>query len=301
MRSDLALPLARDWDLVRDDSRGVEWTTWFTDARLSVAEACVHRWAREQPDDEAAVLRSKAAIGVVTWSELSREVTRLAEALASLGIGGDAVGIFLPMAPEAAIASHACAHLGAVQVPIFSGFAAPAIASRLADAGARALVTADGSLRRRRAADEGDRGRGARERAHRRARRRPAQARARRADDAGPRPRLGRARRRRAGHTAGARGRERGAVPPRVHLGHDRPAEGRAPRAGGFLVSIAREAAYQADIRAGDRVLFATDMGWIMGPWTVVGAGALGATIVFMEGAPDWPADRSGTSSSRSG
>ena len=61
---------------------------------------------------------------------------------------------------------------------------------------------------------------------------------------------------------------------------------------GGFLVSIAREAAYQADIRAGDRVLFATDMGWIMGPWTVVGAGALGATIVFMEGAPDWPADR---------
>ena len=43
---------------------------------------------------------------------------------------------------------------------------------------------------------------------------------------------------------------------------------------GGFLLSIAREAAYQADLRAGDRVLFATDMGWIMGPWTVVGAGA---------------------------
>ena len=61
---------------------------------------------------------------------------------------------------------------------------------------------------------------------------------------------------------------------------------------GGFLVSIAREVAYQSDVRAGDRVLFATDMGWIMGPWTVVGGGALGATIVFTEGAPDWPADR---------
>ena len=59
---------------------------------------------------------------------------------------------------------------------------------------------------------------------------------------------------------------------------------------GGFLLSIAREAAYQADLRAGDRVLFATDMGWIMGPWTVVGAMACGATVVFMEGAPDWPA-----------
>ena len=61
---------------------------------------------------------------------------------------------------------------------------------------------------------------------------------------------------------------------------------------GGFLLSIARETAYQADLRAGDRVLFSTDMGWIMGPWTVVGAMACGATVVFMEGAPDWPHDR---------
>jgi acetyl-CoA synthetase len=61
---------------------------------------------------------------------------------------------------------------------------------------------------------------------------------------------------------------------------------------GGFLVSIAREVCYQADVHPGDVVHFATDMGWIMGPWTVVGAGAMGATIVFAEGAPDWPADR---------
>ena len=59
---------------------------------------------------------------------------------------------------------------------------------------------------------------------------------------------------------------------------------------GGFLLSIVRETAYQADLRPGDRVLFATDMGWIMGPWTVVGGMACGATVVFMEGAPDWPA-----------
>jgi acetyl-CoA synthetase len=61
---------------------------------------------------------------------------------------------------------------------------------------------------------------------------------------------------------------------------------------GGFLLSIAREVAYQSDVRRGDRVLFATDMGWIMGPWTVVGAGALGATVVYMEGAPGWPPKR---------
>ncbi|MGH3078017.1 MAG: AMP-binding protein [Gaiellaceae bacterium] len=295
VREDLDLPFARDWDLVRDDSRGIEWTTWFTGARLSVAEACVHRWARERPDDAAAVLHAEDGDRESwSWSALSLEVTRIAEGLAALGIGtGDAVGIFLPMVPEAAIASHACAHLGAVQVPIFSGFAAPAIASRLADAGARALITADGSLRRgavqpmKEIADEALAGAPSVE--HVVVRRRlgldvpmtPARDHdwAELVADApgalpplevdSEAPYL-------LAYTSGTTGRPKGAL----HV------------QGGFLVSIAREAAYQADIRAGDRVLFATDMGWIMGPWTVVGAGALGATIVFMEGAPDWPADR---------
>jgi acetyl-CoA synthetase len=61
---------------------------------------------------------------------------------------------------------------------------------------------------------------------------------------------------------------------------------------GGFLVSITREAAYQADAHPEDVVHFVTDMGWIMGPWTIVGAGALGSTVVYAEGAPNWPADR---------
>jgi acetyl-CoA synthetase len=77
-------------------------------------------------------------------------------------------------------------------------------------------------------------------------------------------------------YTSGTTGRPKGAL--HVH--------------GGFLVSIAREAAYQADVHRGDRVHFATDMGWIMGPWTLVGAGSVGAAIVFAEGAPDWPHDR---------
>ena len=150
VRDDLAIPLSHSWDRVLDDSRGIEWTTWFEGARLNLAEACVHRWAGESPDEEAAVWQSEdGERSSLSWSELSRETTRLAEALAGLGIRqGDAVGIFLPMSPQVAIASHACAHIGAIQVPVFSGFAAPAIATRLADAGARALITADGSLRR---------------------------------------------------------------------------------------------------------------------------------------------------------
>ena len=293
--SDLGLPFSTDWDAVLDDSRGPEWTTWFVGAKLNVANACVHRWARERPgEDAAAWVPEVGERRSLTWAELSHEVRRLAEALRELGIGaGDAVGTFLPMAPEAAIASHACAHVGAVQVPIFSGFAAPAVASRLADAGVKLVVTADGSYRRgklvamKEVLDEAlatvstvehvvvwnraevecpmrpgrdvwwaDAVEG-----------RPGALEAVEVESEAPYL---------IAYTSGTTGRPKGAL--HVH--------------GGFLVSIAREAAYQADLRPGDRALFATDMGWIMGPWTVVGAMANGSTVVFMEGAPDWPYDR---------
>jgi Acyl-coenzyme A synthetases/AMP-(fatty) acid ligases len=61
---------------------------------------------------------------------------------------GDRVALFLPMSPAVAVASHACAHIGAVQVPVFSGFAAPAIAARLEDSEAKAVICADWSYRR---------------------------------------------------------------------------------------------------------------------------------------------------------
>ncbi len=74
-------------------------------------------------------------------------------------------------------------------------------------------------------------------------------------------------------YTSGTTGRPKGAV--HVH--------------GGFLVKIAEECAFQLDIGTDDRFMWVTDMGWIMGPLEVVGAGALGATLVIGEGAPDYP------------
>ena len=97
-----------------------------------------------------------------SFAELSIDVRRLAEALQERGIEpGDRVAIYMPMCPEAAIASHACAHVGAVQVPIFSGFAAPAVAQRLQDSGAKAVITADCSLAAAREFRCGDDRRGA--------------------------------------------------------------------------------------------------------------------------------------------
>src|SRR6266498_606298 len=277
---DLGIEFSQPWESVVDISRGPAWATWFNGGRVNIARVCLHRFAS---DDEAFVgLYEDGGRESLTFAEASRQVIQLAEMLLELGVGeGDRVAIYMPMCPAVAVAAHACAHIGAVHVPIFSGFAAPAIASRLEDSQAKVAICADWSLRRGRQIDM-------------------------RAtlDDAGPHdlqhviewnrethawPELVT---RRPGtlqpvevdseapyllaYTSGPTGRPKGALLVQ----------------GGFLVSIAREAAYQTDVKRGDRLHFATDMGWIMGPWTVVGGGACGATVIYAEGAPDFPPDR---------
>jgi acetyl-CoA synthetase len=277
---DCGLEFSRPWSQVFDDSRGPEWTTWFLGGQVSIARNCVHRWAVRTPDATAVVgLGEDGSRRALTFTELSREVTRLAEALVRLGVEpGDRVAIFLPMGPDAAIASHACAHIGAVQVPIFSGFAAPAVAQRLQASGAKAAITTRESTRRGKPVPM----LAILEEARREA------------------PTLE--------HVVVAPWDELvadcpGALPA-LEVDSETPyllaytsGTTGAPKGvlhvqGGFLASIVREACYQADLRAGDRLHFVTDLGWIMGPWVLAGAGALGATIVFAEGAPDWPADR---------
>jgi acetyl-CoA synthetase len=278
---DLGLEFSTPWERVLDESAGIEWATWFVGGRLNIATNCVHRHAERRPDDVAAIfLGEDGTRRERTYAELSRETAQLAEALVELGVEpGDRVAIYMPMCPEVAVASHACAHVGAVQVPIFSGFAAPAIAQRLEASDAKVVICADGSFRRgrrlpmRETVDEagGDVAviEWNRERAEwpELVRRQPGVLPALQVDSEHPYLLT---------YTSGTTGQPKGVL--HVH--------------GGFLVSIAREVAYQTDVNEGDVVHFATDMGWIMGPWTVVGAGALGATIVFAEGAPDWPDDR---------
>jgi acetyl-CoA synthetase len=275
---DLGIEFAAPWSAVLDESRGVEWAKWFVGGRLNVAWNCVYKW-RDLPG-EAAVFRGEDGTrAALSWPELSRQVMQVAERLVELGVEpGDRVAIFMPMSPAVAVASHACAHVGAVQVPIFSGFAAPAIRARLDDSQAKVVIAADWSLRRDKRVEMleilGDANDAAELLVWSRDRGWPEEV-TRQPGTLAPldvdseHPYL-------LAYTSGTTGRPKGAL--HVH--------------GGFLVSIAREVAYQTDVKQGDRVFFSTDMGWIMGPWTVVGAGALGATVIYMEGAPDWPDDR---------
>ena len=281
---DMELEFSRPWERVHDDSPGPEWTTWFVGGTLNVAWNCVHRWVERRPEAIAAVFAGEDGRREErTFRELSEQVTKLAEALVSLGVEpGDRVAIYLPMSPDVAVASHACAHVGAIQVPIFSGFAAPAVRERLRDSEAKVAITADVSLRRGRpvpmAETMVEAGRDAPSLEHVLTWSREHGW----GDDVLGNPGTLAPLELDAEHpylltyTSGTTGKPKGIV--HVH--------------GGFLVSIAREVAYQADAGPDDVILFATDMGWIMGPWTVVGGGALGSRLVFAEGAPDQPPDR---------
>src|SRR5262249_33600274 len=115
--ADLGLEFSSPWERVVDLERGPEWARWFVGGTLNIAANCVHRWASSRGSDVAAVFAGEDSTRTeFTFSELSDAVTRLAEGLAALGVGkGDVVALYLPMSPEVAIASHACAHLGAVQ------------------------------------------------------------------------------------------------------------------------------------------------------------------------------------------
>ncbi|MDP8956884.1 MAG: AMP-binding protein, partial [Actinomycetota bacterium] len=290
---DLRIEFYEPYERVIDSSDGKPWAKWFVGGKVNLAHNCVDRWAERTPDRAAVVWEGEEGDArTVTYSELQSLANRLAHGLRELGVQkGDRVGIFMPMTPEIVAATLACAKLGAVYLPIFSGFAAEAVATRLQDADAKVLITADGFPRRgapvqmKETADQ-------------------AVAVSPSVDHVVVWKRLGRPvpwddrrdrwwdeviRDKPAGfdnerldsehplfiaYTSGTTGKPKGSV--HVH--------------GGFLVKIAEEVAYQTDLHQDETLFWVTDLGWIMGPWEIVGAGALGATVFLFDGAPNHPA-----------
>jgi acetyl-CoA synthetase len=277
---------------VLDTSRGFAFAKWFVGGKTNLAYNCLDRHAESNGEHPAVLWEGEnGETRALTYAMLRIEADGLARTLLARGVGsGDAVGIFMPMVPETAAAFLAIAKIGAIALPIFSGYGADAVAVRLADAGAKAVVTVDGFYRRGKVID---------------LLKVTEQARA-----AAPTvktvvvvPRIAASSEPwsatstivpwpRAGHdeplasppldsehplfiayTSGTTGRPKGSV--HVH--------------GGFLAKIAEEVAFQFDVTKNDRLFWFADMGWIMGPWEVVGTLSLGATLVMYEGVPDYP------------
>src|SRR5260221_9470943 len=224
-------------------------------------------------------------------AELRADVARFAAGLRALGVKkGDRVAVFLPMGTECVVAVLALGALGAIYIPIFSGYGAEAIAGRLRDCEASVVICADGF--------------------HRRGAVVPMKETADVAADGAPSVKtvivadrlrreyperdrdLTRAEALRRGtsplvawedtsaedpfmiiYTSGTTGRPKGAV--HVH--------------GGFPVKAAQDMAHCFDVQDNDIVFWFTDIGWMMGPWLIAGGLMLGATIVAYDGRPDFP------------
>ncbi|MDI2032915.1 acetate--CoA ligase, partial [Saccharopolyspora sp. TS4A08] len=138
------------WNQVLDWS-DAPFAKWFVDGTLNVAYNCADRHVEAGHGDRVAIHweGEPGDSRTITYAELQREVSRTANALAELGVGkGDRVAIYLPMLPEAVFSMLACARLGALHSVVFGGFSAEALRSRINDAQAKVVITADGQYRR---------------------------------------------------------------------------------------------------------------------------------------------------------
>jgi acetyl-CoA synthetase len=295
----LGIEWARPWNQVLDLSQGPMWPRWFVGAKIDLYDNLVGRIAREDPHRPA--LRWEGDDGTTrcqTYAELDAEARQLAAGLAGIGIrAGDRIALYLPMIPEAAATLLAATRLGAIVLPLFSGYGADSVATRLQDSGASLLICADGYLRRGKPVRMLEEARSAAAvcpslrhilvvpRLALPASPPPQGCRWQESDyrqivatavaDDGP-----------AIHdpnaplmliyTSGTTGKPKGVM--HTHTG--------------FAVKAAQDLLMAFDLKPRDTLAWVTDMGWMMGPWLVFGGLLRGATLLFFEGTPDHPTPR---------
>ena len=291
---DIDITFFRHYDKVVDLSEGKPWAKWWIGGRMNIIQSCLDRHRDREFHDKLALIweGENGEVRQLTYGQLDRDVCRLAGAMRRLGVRvGDRVGIFMPMCPEVAISVLATAKIGAVIIPIFSGYGAEAIAARLQDGGVKVLICADGFYRRGQVIpmkETADKAlvscptvtkvivyrRVVREIPWTHGRDQvwevlledePGHAPTHELDPEDPLMII---------YTSGTTGKPKGTV--HVH--------------GGFPVKTAQDMAHGFDVGAEDTIFWYTDIGWMMGPWLIFGSLALGATMVLYEGTPDHPA-----------
>ncbi|TCZ51439.1 AMP-binding protein [Roseicella aquatilis] len=264
---------------------GAAFPDWFPGGELNWVDT-VLAWSREPARREAPAVIAESEDGTMrslSWAALEARVLGFAAGLRALGLGrGDRVGLLMEGGIEAVVSFLGISALGAICVPLFSGFGVDAIHSRLSGCGARALIATAGFRRRGRHVDIA-------------------------AVVEEVRPRLPDLRTLilKGGAAPGAVAWEAVEAPP----GPDLPArmgpddammviytsgttgkpKGAVHTHGGFPLKIAHDAAVHFDIAPDDRFCWPADMGWVAGPLTLCSALMRGATLVTYDGAPDIP------------
>ena len=278
---DLDIQFSKPYSQIVDLSEGKPWPKWCGGGEMNIVHNMLDKYAGSEIDNRLAIKSEieDGTIRLLTYKELRQEVNKMAAALRSLGLGkDDAIGVFMPMVPEIVVAMLAIIKIGGIFLPLFSGFGAAAIVSRLKDADAKALLTAEGTYRRGKfcamkpIADEAvaqiptlkhtivlqqngqwnvdlrNAGDSATERTS--------------AED--PMMII---------YTSGTTGKPKGAVHTQC----------------GFPIKSAQDMWMGLDLHQDETLFWMTDMGWMMGPWEVFGTLILGATMMLFDGAPDFP------------
>lgn len=270
----LGVQFQSPYSSVLDLARGCEWPLWCLGGKLNIVESCL----RHHPARAAVISETESGdTRTLTYGELRKEISRVAAGLRSLGIRkGDRVGIYMAMCIETVVALLAIGWIGAIAVPLFSGYGPTAIRTRLNQTQAKALFAQDSFQKSGKRIQAIETAREALERC-------PTVEHL--IDVPGPTwANLGKGAEIACERTSpedpliiifssGTTGEPKGIVHSHIS----------------FPVKSAQDMAFHMDVHSGERISWITDLGWMMGPWLIYGALILGATAVLYDGACDWP------------
>jgi acetyl-CoA synthetase len=279
---------------ILDVTQGIAKASWFVGGTLNITENCVDRHAKTKSTAKQVAVAWQGECGAIkktTYLELYEQTNQVANYLKSIEVGkGDYVALYMPMLPELIPIFFAILKVGAVIVPIFSGFGEEAVVSRFDNAKVKAVFTADGTLRRGKTV--------------------PLKSMLDKALERCPYvekcivvKRMHEAVPMQAGrdvfydesigtqdtkcetlevaseheslviYTSGTTGEPKGTV--HTHAG--------------VLAQVSKEFFFNFDFKPKDVFFWVTDIGWMMGPWEIIGTAHFGGTLVILEGAPNYP------------